>query len=248
MWATASSFVTFTEKTAEWGFLLASVSVLSLMAIYLRSRVVVNPESAYRAALARLSRSPGVERVLGAPLAGSQIRAYLLTGGHPILRGLVRPAWRSQRCHMVFPVSGSLRKGLVSVECKKVHGQLVFKVLALDVPSMVDGAERRMYLVGGPDSYGRGGVLRELRDPFLRVLMLDEDYDQEDALDEEEEEEREEEVEHVRRMLAVQEGRPLYFGDWVAYWCREGYRKFVVGGRGAEGEKAPTEGKVDKST
>lgn len=56
----------------------------------------------------------------------------------------------------------------MSVEAKKVSGKYLFKLLALDVPSAA-GPEQRLYLEGTPKIYLRGGVIGELRDPFLRV-------------------------------------------------------------------------------
>lgn len=47
-------------------------------------------------------------------------------------------------------------------------GQLRFKLLAVDVPS-VSGGEQRIFLEGGPGLYERGGVLDVLRDPFIKV-------------------------------------------------------------------------------
>lgn len=47
-------------------------------------------------------------------------------------------------------------------------GHLRFKLLAVDVPCAA-GGEQRIYLEGGPALYERGGVLGELREPFIRV-------------------------------------------------------------------------------
>lgn len=60
---------------------------------------------------------------LGAPLGGSQVRAYVLSGGTPRFKN-----WKiklsSQRCFLIFPVKGSERKGLVSVAVKKKNGKV----------------------------------------------------------------------------------------------------------------------------
>lgn len=55
---------------------------------------------------------------MGAPLAGSEVRAYVLTGGKLKLKGL-RPKMRSSRVQMIFPLRGTERRGLVSLETKK---------------------------------------------------------------------------------------------------------------------------------
>ena len=56
---------------------------------------------------------------MGAPVAGSNVRATVLTGGGLRLKGL-RPRLRSRRMQMIFPLSGSERRGLVSLEAKKL--------------------------------------------------------------------------------------------------------------------------------
>lgn len=57
-------------------------------------------------------------QVMGAPLAGSDLRSYVLSGGGVRLEG----GWlkhRSRRVHMMFPLKGSERRGLVFLEAKK---------------------------------------------------------------------------------------------------------------------------------
>lgn len=51
------------------------------------------------------------------------------------------------------------------------QGKYEFKMLAVDVPSAA-GGEQRLFLEGDETLYNRGGILNELRDPFLRVLGL----------------------------------------------------------------------------
>ena len=58
-------------------------------------------------------------QVMGAPVAGSNVRATVLTGGGLRLKGLV-PKLRSRRVQMIFPLAGSERRGLVSLEAKKL--------------------------------------------------------------------------------------------------------------------------------
>jgi hypothetical protein len=55
---------------------------------------------------------------MGAPLAGSDVRAQVLTGGGFRLRGL-RPRYRSRRLQMIFPLRGAEHRGLVSLEAKR---------------------------------------------------------------------------------------------------------------------------------
>jgi hypothetical protein len=55
---------------------------------------------------------------MGAPLAGSEVRAAVLTGGRLKLKSL-RPKFQSRRIQMMFPLKGTERRGLVSLEAKK---------------------------------------------------------------------------------------------------------------------------------
>lgn len=47
---------------------------------------------------------------MGAPLAGSEVRASVLTGGKIKFRGL-RPKLQSRRLQMIFPLKGSGEQG-----------------------------------------------------------------------------------------------------------------------------------------
>ena len=60
---------------------------------------------------------------MGAPVAGSNVRASVLTGGGLRMKGL-QPRLRSRRVQMIFPLSGSERRGLVSLEAKKLKVSL----------------------------------------------------------------------------------------------------------------------------
>ena len=44
----------------------------------------------------------------------------------------------------------------------------MFKLLAVDVPT-ASSAEQRLYVEGDAKLYHRGGVINELRDPFIQV-------------------------------------------------------------------------------
>ncbi len=57
-------------------------------------------------------------QVMGAPIAGSDLRAQILTGGGLRLKNL-RPRIRSRRLQMLFWATGTERRGLVSLEAKK---------------------------------------------------------------------------------------------------------------------------------
>ena len=66
---------------------------------------------------------PSALEVLGAPLTGSDVRAYVMSGGGIRIRGLT-PKFSTKRAYLIFPVRGSERRGLVSVEAKKRHGKV----------------------------------------------------------------------------------------------------------------------------
>lgn len=62
--------------------------------------------------------SPAAAQVMGAPITGSNLRATVTTGGGLRFRGL-RPRVQAKRLQMIFPLKGSERRGLVSLEAKK---------------------------------------------------------------------------------------------------------------------------------
>lgn len=81
-------------------------------------------------AMTRLNTSAGILEVMGAPLTGTDIRAYVMSGGGLTLKKF-KPTIRSRRCFLIFPIRGSERRGLVSVEVKKKKGQVSQSVLQL---------------------------------------------------------------------------------------------------------------------
>ncbi|KAF3582446.1 hypothetical protein DY000_02029747 [Brassica cretica] len=102
-----------------------------------------------------------------------------------------KPTIRSKRCFLMFPVQGSERKGLVSVEVKKKKGQYDMKLLAVDIP-MASGPDQRLYLIGDEEGYKvGGGLISELRDPVVKVMATTKEFDNLDRIEEEEVAERE---------------------------------------------------------
>ena len=55
---------------------------------------------------------------MGAPLIGSDLRASVLTGGGVRFKGWW-PRYRPRRVQMIFPLKGTDKRGLVSLEAKK---------------------------------------------------------------------------------------------------------------------------------
>ena len=186
---TASAFVNVSESLAFTGVSsLGATGCLAFALWYYRKRFVISSDSAYRMAMLRLNSHPGVLEIMGAPVVGSEVRASVVSGGGLKVKGW-RPKMRSRRVQMIFPLKGADRKGLVSLEAKKRRGKMRLSLLALDVPLPASmGGEQRIYIEGGPKAYDRGGVLNELRRPFLSALTSEEAAEEEDDAQEEEEE------------------------------------------------------------
>ncbi|KAK9862722.1 hypothetical protein WJX84_007116 [Apatococcus fuscideae] len=196
LFGVTSIFVNLSETMAETGFLALAVALVAFLYLYLRRKWGVNADTVYRNAMYQLNTNAGVLEVMGAPLAGSDVRAYVSSGGGLRLKGLL-PRFRSRRLQMIFPLRGSDRRGLVSLEAKKLHGTYRFKLLAVDVPAAA-GAEQRIFLEGDQQIYARGGVMGELRDPFLRALSLKEVHEEEDEMDDAAQEAEELQAERIR--------------------------------------------------
>lgn len=202
---TASAFVNVSESLAVTGVTTLGASATLMAAVwYYRRTFTISPSAVYRMAMIRLNTHPGVLEVMGAPVVGSDVRASVLTGGG--IKLFPKPKLKKKRVQMMFPLTGSERKGLVSLEAKKNRsGKLVLSLLAVDVAgerssilgrrtAESDGPYDRIYIEGGIKQYERGNVLNELRKPFLNALKTD----WQDAA-EVEDEEREAEIEKRKR-------------------------------------------------
>ena len=73
-------------------------------------------------------------QVMGAPLAGSDVRAYVMTGGGMRFKGWW-PRYRARRVQMIFPLKGADKRGLVSLEAKKRQARKHL-VLAAGIPGL----------------------------------------------------------------------------------------------------------------
>ncbi|XP_062157112.1 uncharacterized protein LOC133864719 [Alnus glutinosa] len=189
MFGVASTFVGFSEGMAKYGFLALSSAIVAFAGLYIRARFTINPDKVYRMAMRRLNTSAGILEVMGAPLTGSDLRAYVMSGGGLTLKNF-KPSRRSKRCFLIFPIHGSERKGLVSVEVKKKKGQYDMKLLAVDIP-MASGPEQRLFLIGDEEEYKvGGGLVSELRDPVVKAMTATKEFDDLDQIEEEEDAER----------------------------------------------------------
>ncbi|XWS56915.1 hypothetical protein CRYUN_Cryun09bG0126700 [Craigia yunnanensis] len=125
MFGIANTFVGLSEGMAKYGFLALSTAIVSFAGLYIRSRLTINPDKVYRMAMRRLNTAAEILEVMGAPLTGTDLRAYVMSGGGLTLKNF-KPKLRSKRCFLIFPIQGSERKGLVSVEVKKKKGEVCF--------------------------------------------------------------------------------------------------------------------------
>ncbi|TXG49938.1 hypothetical protein EZV62_025813 [Acer yangbiense] len=220
MFGIASTFVGISEGMAKYGFLALSSAIVAfadnweltgasestkllkplvaaltlyfqrLQGLYLRARYTINPDKVYRIAMTRLNTAAGILEVMGAPLSGTSLRAYVMSGGGLTLKNF-KPSFRSKRCFLIFPIRGSERRGLVSVEVKKKKGQYDMKLLAVDIP-MASGPDQRLFLIGDEEEYKvGGGLISELREPVVRAMAATKEFDNLDEIEEEEDAERE---------------------------------------------------------
>ncbi|GLI66743.1 hypothetical protein VaNZ11_010692 [Volvox africanus] len=128
-----NTFIAVNDRMAEYGIMALAASLVLLGVLYAHWRTEINPAAVYRKAMVRLNTNPGVLEVMGAPLAGSPVRAYVVTGGGLYLSKKFRIKLRSKRVAMMFPLSGTDRKGLVSLEAKRKQGRYIWRLLAVDV-------------------------------------------------------------------------------------------------------------------
>ncbi|KAL2339499.1 hypothetical protein Fmac_007439 [Flemingia macrophylla] len=190
LFGVANLFVSLSEGMAKYGFLALSSAIVAFTGLYIRSRLTINPDKVYRMAMTKLNTSAGILEVMGAPLSGTDLRAYVMSGGGLTIKKF-KPSVRSRRCFLIFPIRGSEQRGLVSVEVKKKKGQYDLKLLAVDVP-MATGPDQRLYLIGDEEEYRvGGGLISVLRDPVVKAMAATKEFDDLDEVEEEEDAERE---------------------------------------------------------
>ncbi|XP_060181600.1 uncharacterized protein LOC132611208 [Lycium barbarum] len=186
----ATTFIGLSEGMAKYGFLALSSAIVAFAGLYLRSRFTINPDKVYRMAMRKLNTEAGILEVMGAPLSGTDLRAYVMSGGGIILKNF-KPRFRGKRCFLIFPIRGSERKGLVSVEVKNKQGQYDMKLLAVDIP-MASGPDQRLFLIGDEEEYRiGGGLIAELRDPVVKAMAATKEFEDRDDLEDKEDAERE---------------------------------------------------------
>nr|GEW54451.1 extensin like [Tanacetum cinerariifolium] len=199
MFGIANTFIGFSEGMAKYGFLALSTAIVAFTGLYLRSRFTINPDKVYRMAMRKLNTSADILEVMGAPLTGTDLRAYVMSGGGVTLKNF-KAGLRSKRCFLIFPIRGSEMKGLVSVEVKNKKGQYDMKLLSVDLP-MAAGPDQRLFLIGDEEEYRvGGGLISELRDPVVRAMAAAKEFEARDLEEDKEDAERElEEAERKHR-------------------------------------------------
>lgn len=207
MFGIANTFVGLSEGMAKYGFLALSSAIVAFTGLYLRTKFTINPDKVYRMAMRKLNTSADILEIMGAPLTGTDLRAYVMSGGSPTFKNL-KAGFRSKRCFLIFPIKGSEMKGLVSVEVKNKSGQYDMKLLSVDIP-MATGPDQRLFLIGDEAEYRvGGGLISELRDPVVKAMAAEKEFEARDIKEDEEDEEREleeaerkhrEEVEKIQR-------------------------------------------------
>ncbi|KQK02868.1 uncharacterized protein LOC100828088 [Brachypodium distachyon] len=208
MFGIASTFVGLSEGMAKYGFLALATAMVAFAGMYARARFSINPDKVYRIAMTKLNTSAAILEVMGAPLTGTDVRAYVMSGGGPKLKDFKFKVG-GKRCFLIFPIKGSERKGLVSVEVKKKKGEYDMKLLAVDIP-MATGPDQRLFLVGDEQEYKvGGGLISELRDPIVKAMAAEKEFDYLDEREDEEDErrEREEAEEEAAEALRREEDR-----------------------------------------
>ncbi|RVW81377.1 hypothetical protein CK203_038133 [Vitis vinifera] len=210
MFGIATTFVGLSEGMAKYGFLALSASIVAFSGLYIRSRLTINPDKVYRIAMRKLNTSAGILEVMGAPLTGTDLRAYVMSGGGLSLKKF-KPTLRSKRCFLIFPIRGSERRGLVSIEVKKKKGEYDMKLLAVDIP-MATGPDQRLFLIGDEEEYKvGGGLISELRDPVVKAMAATKEFEELDQIEEEEDAERElqeAERKHREEIEKLEKGAP----------------------------------------
>ncbi|CAM6023790.1 unnamed protein product [Sphagnum balticum] len=199
MFGIASLFVSLSEGMAEFGFLALAAGMVAIGGVVTRARYIVNPDTVYRIAMRKLNTSAAVLEVMGAPLTGTDVRAYVMSGGGLRIKNF-RPRLGSKNCFLIFPITGGERHGLVSIEVKKKKGQYDFKLLAVDIPTA--GAEHRVYVIGDEAEYRvGGGLISVLRDPIVKAMAAQKEFQERDEREDEEYRQQEAEETHTQDML-----------------------------------------------
>ncbi|GJP73167.1 hypothetical protein CLOP_g3903 [Closterium sp. NIES-67] len=158
----ASLFLTMPPNSLGLSYLLASSTAVTALGVGVRAYATISPAMVYRMAMCALNTHAGALEVLGAPLLGAPVRAYVQGGGGIVLSGIaVRPAPR--QCWLVFRVRGAEGRAVVNVEVQRHNGQYGLRLVALDVAAGSAGSQQ-LLVVGDDAALARAQpVLQGLR-------------------------------------------------------------------------------------
>ncbi|WIA41303.1 hypothetical protein OEZ86_004903 [Tetradesmus obliquus] len=134
-YSAAAHFVDMSAPGVAFGCVGASAAAVAGLGLYVRSGFMVDPERVYQVAMRKLTQHAGLQEVMGAPLAGSPMRVQLVTRGSWFIPETLLLQRRAPRIHMLFPLSGPLQSGVVSLQAKKLPGgKYAFKSLLVELP------------------------------------------------------------------------------------------------------------------
>ena len=178
------------DPAVELATLGLSITFVTLGGRYVRRRAFADPDVVHAAIVRRVENHAGLREVLGAaelaaPSASSPRRQAASGSGEDADELACWPRWRAHKIHLAFPLVGTKKTGMVTVEANKVRTGYAYKTIVVDVAAN-DGGEHRVHLAGRRD----GRAAAEAIGPSLRApleAMLSEAYERERAREEEEE-------------------------------------------------------------
>ena len=177
------------DPAVELATLGLSITFVTLGSRSLRRRAFADPDVVHAAIVRRVENHAGLREVLGAPLRAPSSVVAATSGGEWIWRRRDElacwPRWRAHKIHLAFPLVGTKKTGMVTVEANKVRTGYAYKTIVVDVAAN-DGGEHRVHLAGGATRRAAAEAIG----PSLRApleAMLSEAYERERAREEEEE-------------------------------------------------------------
>eukprot|EP00775_Hariotina_reticulata_P001766 gene1766-2105_t len=131
----AGTVIDMSSPAASYYCLAVSTAAVAAAGRYTMSALVVDPERVYQVAMRKLTQHAGLQEVMGTPLAGSPLRIQLVTKGSFFITDNLMLQRRAPRIHMLFPLAGPVKSGVVSLQAKKAKaGKYAFKTLVVELP------------------------------------------------------------------------------------------------------------------
>lgn len=140
---------------------LSVALVLGGSAVYVYRMVTINPEVAYKRALARVQGSTFIRAYLGNTIKPGVLKAHNYMPGHLASgKSVGKLTWVEPRVQMLFQVTGEKGEAMVTAEAVKHNGGLVFNLLAIDSPAKGDKPAEILLLQGEQSRLEVQGALR----------------------------------------------------------------------------------------